>query len=601
MRYECVRRSLADGREWDDFDHRIVNGYGKHQDRPLGGLLGGLLGTFRGLSARCCLDEYPYIDRDFSALYSAFYATLYRSFPKHCRRIHFFGDELADFKQLSVDPAGRAAYLERHRENYLGYIVLRPLRHAPVSSAIVSADHFSTEAQEICIRAEYRVHLLGAELSVTGAAITEQDKLNGVCAQAAMWMAHRHQHNKHSSPWLATPEINRAALMTLDARSAQSLPAGSETLGADNMAMALREGGEHPLVYVPGHGGGSPNDQVLRTVTRYLDSGLPVILGLRGATGGHSVMAVGLQRSKTEPPAVLEDDKAHEGEKTEKLKYNNAADRVTHILVNDDQRGAYVSIPVGNPTGADRYGLANADVVFVLLPKKVHMTAEHAEHIARESVAKVWGNRRQHAIEALGDHYHLWKDEVDPAFSAGLKTLVARTYLTSGWKYKHRIVRSEIRNDIKNEVLNVQLPRYVWVTELALPGDAPGLDRTAHRVRAHVVVDATGSPYWGSIIITHVPGVAVLRVFDPADLRSGSKTVTVVFQTDSPYMPKIRGWPGVREEGDNHRKMDGAAEDAPGTSTSADSVEGSDQPVEHFTRDHGSDPTSVGALVERRT
>src|SRR3546814_10857992 len=83
---------------------------------------------------------------------------------------------------------------------------------------------------------------------------------------------------------------------------------------------------------------------------------------------------------------------------------------------------------------------------------------------------------------------------VDPSFFAvSPSRLVARTYLTYGWRYKGRTLRNRLPDIFKFEIFRHQYPRYVWVTEFSLPDDLRGFDQCQRKVRAHVVVDATRS------------------------------------------------------------------------------------------------------------
>src|SRR5690242_20497849 len=52
------------------------------------------------LGVRSFLEEGRYIDRDFSADYRAFYAQTFRTYDRHCKRIHFFqSDVVAALKE----------------------------------------------------------------------------------------------------------------------------------------------------------------------------------------------------------------------------------------------------------------------------------------------------------------------------------------------------------------------------------------------------------------------------------------------------------------------------------------------------------------------
>ncbi|EZP49948.1 hypothetical protein [Sphingomonas sp. RIT328] len=532
MRAEFDYSDLKSDRNWDDL-RKDLDRNGESRVLPQ------LLRTFRECGAVQCLEETAYIDRDFSDAFANFYSTLYRQRPRFCRRIHFFAVDVGP--ALSAPTKGETAReLEAATEHYLGHIVIRPLGHAPVGSAIVSTSHFEKPGTEIAVRSDFRVHVLGAELVVKGVPVTEQDKRTGACAQATIWTAGRHFHNRYAMPWFSITDITEAALTPTDSFLARSLPAGSDYLTDDNMVRALRAMGEFPIFY--GSDGETGWDEhPRRKITRYLDSGIPVIVGLRRGEGvGHAVIAVGTRLGGT-----------HAGSSP---KYGaTTGDRVEHILVHDDQRGVYLPLAVGKqstsnaaPCGEDRgpddYTLDDALFLIVPLPNKVFIKAEVAETLARDKVSRVAKNRAQHLRD---EHPGLSLEDwaVDPAFYAtAANDLVARTYLTLGWKYKRRLMRNMVDEELKNEVSGMQLPRYVWVTEFSLKDDVADTDPCRRRVRSHVLIDATGSGYEDPVLVTHLPGIILAETFDPAEPGSPTRTKLHVLLEDAPYFPKVRGW-----------------------------------------------------------
>jgi hypothetical protein len=258
--------------------------------------------AFRDVGAISYLYEPRHVDRDFSAAFASFYASLFTPYLKYCRRLHFFAHDVTKTLGTS-DPQAIAEELERDAAHYLGFVVLRPLTHAPIGLAVISSSHFTKDAcTEISVRAPYKVHILGAEVVVLGTPLTQQDTRVGACAQAAIWTVGRHLHNRHDGAWFSMPDISELALKPTDAMISQSVPAGSSFLTIDNMVRALRGMGRHPVVYARPPTGDwvtAPKD----VIYRYLDSGIPVIVGLRqkGEAIGHAVVAVGRVIDKTAP------------------------------------------------------------------------------------------------------------------------------------------------------------------------------------------------------------------------------------------------------------------------------------------------------------
>lgn len=297
-------------------------------------LVHGLFETLRQAGARFCNEETTYIDRDFSSAYAAFYATLYKPYTKYCRRIHFFAAEHHNVGEVDQNAGRMAEWLERHKGAYLGYVVIRPLEHAPVSHAVVSGRHVGRPQTEISVRSKFRVHILGVELEVEGTPVTEQDRRTGACAQAAMWTAARHLHNQHGAPWFSMTDITEAALRQADTAVTRALPAGSDHLTADSMVRALREMGERPKVYGR-NDNGEWETSPTAAIARYLDSGVPVIIGLTHGEGdGHAVVAIGTRRQEAlRPPSKGQVQRT-------------TADGITHFIVHDDQRGPYRTLPL---------------------------------------------------------------------------------------------------------------------------------------------------------------------------------------------------------------------------------------------------------------
>lgn len=525
MQCDIAYGDVAPG-DWDDLRRQL-------DARERSKLLPALLDSFRQAGAVHVIEEPAYIDRDYSAAYSAYYSTLYRSRSKYCRRFHFFASDLHDVWEANTMQEMAERLSDAGRDGaYLGYIVIRPLSHAPVSRALLASEKAAAfwPGAEISVRSTYSVHLMGAELRLEGAPVTEQDSLTGSCAQAAIWAAGRHIHNQHSMPWFSTVDITDAAVRPADSSLSTSLPIGGEALNCDNMVRALKAMGEHPIVYNPEVEGGPWSIPAVVTTARYLDSGIPVIIGFlpHGEDkDGHAVVAVGTITNCDLPFANEEPTRAN---------------RITHILVNDDQNGTYIKIPV-HSDGQGSRSLETAMFLIIPLPAKVAMMAEYAEVAARDQIRSVTSDPNLYLRKAQLEDDEIAAWSVDEGFySTDSDRLVARTYLTQGWKYKHRLLRNLIADDFKTEVAQTHLPRFVWVTEFSLPEESGELDPCQATVRAHVVVDATSSRHDGnSPLITHTPGLMLLETFE-SDRPDEFVTKVHVVHEDHPCFPRAKGW-----------------------------------------------------------
>lgn len=521
--------SLGDDTSWNKLADEIFGA-----QKPA--LVEGLIAAMRASGTQTCVVEGVYIDRDFSAVFSAFYSTLFRPYQKYCRRLHFFQADLGELRQ-STDPSSVIELLESNRSAYLGYIVLRPLSHAPVSNAKFAADLLCpAPTQEISVRTVRNVHVLGCSLEVSGFPLTQQDTRVGACAQATIWMAGRHFHDKFGAPWFSMPDITANALRPTDSAITRSLPAGSDYLTTDNMVRALRSMGRHPVFYAPDIAGGQKNwgFRPEDVICRYVDSGIPVILGMEntGSQIGHAVVAIGSERQAQIDTSSLPQRATQ-------------ADFLTHFLVNDDQRGTCLRLPLraADLTTEYPYSLeTNLLYLIVPLPNKVFLSAEIAEAIAWDLCTQ-FGVQIQSRISQsfLPPGQTDWNPCPDFYQQLASGSIIGRTYLTYGWRYKARMLKNTVSEELKQELLRRDFPRFVWVTEFSLPTESTDHDPCLRRVRAHVVNDATGSRFWESMLLADLPGVSIFWDFDPT--QSGTPpTQSVYFSTDNDgYFPKVRG------------------------------------------------------------
>lgn len=103
---------LEDDADWT----RLAQTLGASSQNPL------VVNLFNAARAKGCtyaLIETPYTDRDFTASFMAFYASLFRPYKKLCKRLHFFASDLSQLF-VNADPGEIAANLENAASAYLG-------------------------------------------------------------------------------------------------------------------------------------------------------------------------------------------------------------------------------------------------------------------------------------------------------------------------------------------------------------------------------------------------------------------------------------------------------------------------------------------------
>lgn len=133
------------------------------------------------IGAKSYLVESRYIDRDYSADYRRFYAQTFRTYDRHCERVHFFREDVGTILQLPTWSGRVIALQATSKRSYLGFCVVRPLPSAPIGrTALLQAGPAGTGLESVVTcRADVRANLLGAELDVSSASFMQQDSRVG--------------------------------------------------------------------------------------------------------------------------------------------------------------------------------------------------------------------------------------------------------------------------------------------------------------------------------------------------------------------------------------------------------------------------------------
>jgi hypothetical protein len=263
-----------------------------------------------------------------------------------------------------------------------------------------------------------------------------------------------------------------------------------------------------------------------------VDSGIPVIVGLVGKSNiGHAVVATG---------QVLT---AHPRQSPLPAK-PTWAEFCEAFYVNDDQRGVNLRMSV-LPSSAVKetpYTLVDNHFLLIPLPEKVFVPAENAEQLAWDVLKEyvgAWPVFQQTNASAMGSSVDLGNQFVSRFLG---NEVIARTYLTYGWKYQYRAIRNLLTEQMRQIARSTELPRFVWVTEFGTVDSIGHNSMTDRRIFSHCVVDATAKNMGADCrLIFHAPGIGMRQVHNPSDSLGAYKKDLFAMKDDRPYYPKLRG------------------------------------------------------------
>jgi hypothetical protein len=199
-----------------------------------------------GLNASSILIEPHYFDRDYLAEHSAFYSLSTRGYPNHCLRLHFFAGTPLTRTRIEAAAGGDVAVRSELANDYLGFIVVRPIVSAPFGRTVLKwwPDGSPSTPRVTRPSRRYSTHILGMELRVDGLAWQQQDQGVGGCATIALWsMLHSSGFDEHHAiP--TTVSITQRAHRTASLGS-RVFPSPGLTLF--QISEAIKESGLEPL------------------------------------------------------------------------------------------------------------------------------------------------------------------------------------------------------------------------------------------------------------------------------------------------------------------------------------------------------------------
>lgn len=423
----------------------------------------------RGHDVTHLLIERRYIDRDWRAENSRYYASTFRRRPSVCHRVHFFTAPVpADHDLSGLQP------------HYRGYAVIRPLSIAPVGRTMIAppaelAAGFRVESTEI-------VDVLGWPMEITAMPFISQDGQYLRCAHAAMWMVLHHMHLSWGMPRRLPSDIHDA--------TAGGVVVGRQ-LPSGGLSHEQLMGGLSSLGLSPGHlqltstrqaatALDEPELALYPVMCRHVNSNLPPLI----RSSKHVWLAVAYVQ---EP---------------------SSGSQAVTLYCHDDALGPYLR--VDDPWSADdvdpaatpnRRGMQDQpwSAAILPLPPKFYMNAERAEGVA----ARILGD---HLASARADGADdVSRAEVDDA-------LRYRTYGIRGRDYKHGLTRRPVIDaGLARFYRLLPLPAYVWVVEL-IDKRLVGTDGSGPCVLGEVVLDPTAmrepTLIDDGLIAVHMPGWA---------------------------------------------------------------------------------------------
>lgn len=386
--------------------------------------------------------ETEYVDRVYRDCYYNLYSKKNHDYSRDCIRVSILDEEINTADLYSAES------IRKIKDGYLGFFVIRPLAVGSIGRNCINPKALLSVNQDIVVcKTTIKTSCLGVKVQVDGFPHSSQDSEYMSCAETTTWELLEYFGNKYNNSQIVLPS---SVLGNIERDSmVRQIP--TEGLNLYQMSYALKEQGFECKIY-------SNRDPAFHELLNcYIESGIPLAVALKLKTSGHAVACIGhttVDRSTMTKSADIDGTTCY--------KWN---ENIESLVFSDDNYSAYQKTTYTSPTAYytdPNFAGACITSFVVPLPKKVYVPADIAIE-ASSFIAKY--------ICKIADGTHL------------------KTFLVSSRSFREYIINNpDLSNEYKLAILDIHMPRFVWITEIA---DNPSFLKG--KVNGIIVIDATGN------------------------------------------------------------------------------------------------------------
>jgi hypothetical protein len=276
--------------------------------------------------------EARYIDRHYMDEYALFYSRMLNPPSNAVTRLHFFEkrfDEGTLRRWMTDAVRGRdtSKLTKKEAGRYRGFSCIRPIPDSPIGRTVIDRWPDHSKPREIYALGEHSVHIGNLEFRVSGIPFQQQEAAVGACATASVWSALSRVARQDGMRAPTPAEIAEAVERPAHAHARAPL-APTTGLSVDQVFAAIQVFG-----FTPAAVAGTRPEILALALHTYLQSGIPVVMILRGGSTAHAVTAVGFQLSGSD----------HSGLETS---VPTRSRQLHKIYVHDDRIGPYARATV---------------------------------------------------------------------------------------------------------------------------------------------------------------------------------------------------------------------------------------------------------------
>lgn len=424
-------------------------------------------------------------------------------------RLHFFEGELGSISEVEIND-----------KRYLGYCDIRPLKTPTISCALIDKRVFITSNTKylflVCKR-KFEVSFDKVKLSVEAFPYVQQDGKVVRCAQAALTTI-----SKFWDKELRGTDFTK--ITTEFTTGNRSIP--SQGMSGQQIGVSLSKLDKDPVLY--DFTREKPLQSEEQIIYRYLESGIPVVIGIVAGAEMHALVVVG--HTFTPDSWEAQTITAYYNQPKTGGFYHCCTNWIERFVVQDDNLGPYTLVH------SDFLRSSACKLIAVGLPKNIiYCMAEDAETIARDllspqryDVTCIFKKFMEAEEKNINKETLFWYRE----FTNYVKTneLVLRTYLRNSEEWKKTTSTTESYNEYKDILDNLPMPEMIWIVEVSWPQ----IFRHGRKLCGEIIIDPTDqidrnlSIYEQGWLWMHFPGIIWWR-----NAKNGTTEISVIKSKDT--------------------------------------------------------------------
>lgn len=379
--------------------------------------------SYIGLKCNRVHVEFPYADKDYLSTFYIHYSKKFKTFPKHCYRLHFFFDDY-----------------------YYGFIVLRPTPYKKIGRTYLSPWLLLSDTSYI-MTGKYKINFLGSETFISCFPWMHQETDISTCSHVAVWAILRYFGNKYKYySDMTMGEVFEKVQLNYE----RKVP--SKGLREEQISHLLTQFKFSTLIRKRDTISDSTR-QYLVELLSYIESGLPLIA--ISSNMEHAVCVIGHGRIEK---SVIDSNIITKYYEKVDFSSNNfnilLSSRLIHsVIVNDDNYFPYRTVNCNFLEGITAinaqdstkptYTIDAFDYFIIPLYEKMQLSYNEVYH------------KTINLIESKVLKYLP-------------QTIVLRLFITSSNSFKEKAKNNKLLNIyLKKNILELNMPKFIWCVEIS--------------------------------------------------------------------------------------------------------------------------------------